>query len=114
MFNELFVFEKQRSGIQAVGFYLFYLLVVIVVGALLGLLGSIFAGTDFAGGVMLGQIGAVLVCLALSFLVLFKKNKLRNAGLLVIALLSGVGAYLLGGFLGLAATAYLTTLEPER
>ncbi len=110
MFNDLFVFEKKRNGTQAVGFYLFYFLTIVVISALLGL----FFARDFATGVVLGQMGAIVVCLGLSFLVLFKKNKLRSAGPLVIALLSGVGAYLLGGFLGLAATAYLTTLEPEQ
>lgn len=109
MFNELFVFEKRRNGTQAVGFYLFYLFTVIAISALLGM---IFAG-DFEMGVMLGQTLAVIVCLGLSFLVLFKKNKLRSPGPIAIALLAGVGAYLLGGILGLTATAYLTTLEPE-
>ena len=110
MFNELFVFEKQRNGTQAVGFYLFYFFTIVVLSALSGLM---FA-QNFAVGVMLGQTLAILICLGLSFLVLFKKNKLRSAGPVIVALLSGVGAYLLGGFLGLAATAYLTTLEPEQ
>ena len=109
MFSDLFVFEKKRNGTQAFGFYLFYFLMIIVISAVLGML---FA-RDFATGLVVGQVWAIVVCLGLSFLVLFKKNKLRSAGPLVIALLSGVGAYFLGGFLGLAATAYLTTLEPE-
>lgn len=110
MFNDLFMFEKRRTGTEAVGFYLFYLFVIIVTGALSGL---IFA-TDFDAGVMLGRYLAIALCLGLSFLVLIKKRKLQNFGLVIVALLSGVGAYLLGGFLGLAVTAYLSTVESEQ
>ncbi len=172
MFNELFVFGKQRNGSQAFGFYLFYLfttvaisfvsgtiLVTILVGfqleryiglaavclvfstfllsknkswrnfgwVALGLflfnvfLIAVYSGLsisntamDFEMGNMLGRYLAIVICLVLSFLVLHKKNKLRSTGSVVVAILSGVGAYLLGGLLGLAATAYLTTLKPEK
>ena len=107
MFNDLFVFEKQRDGTEAVGFYLFYLFTALV---LVALLGRLFA--DSFGAVLIAT--QMLVCLGLSYLVLRKKNKLLSTGPLIIALLSGVGVYLLGSLLGLVATAYLTTLEPAK
>ena len=101
MFTDLSVFEKQRNGIEAVGFYLFYLVTIIAIAALLGLL----LARDFTAGATIGRIVAIILCLGLSFLVVIKKGRYRCAGSVVIALLSGVGAYFLGGFLGLAATA---------
>lgn len=49
----------------------------------------------------------------LAFLVLGKKNKLRNSRLVILALLSGVGAYVLGALVGLILVAKLTTAEAE-
>lgn len=50
-------------------------------------------------------------CLLLSLWLLLAKGHLRKPWPLLVALLSGVGGHYLGGFLGLALTAYLTTLS---
>ncbi len=60
----------------------------------------------------MGGVFAVLICFGVSFGILNKK-KLDSFGLIVVSLLSGLGAILGGGLLGLIPTAYLTTLKSE-
>ena len=109
MFKNLFVFEKERNVKEAFGFYLAYLLLIILLGALLGG----FLANGFEEGVAIGSYSAIGFCLVLSFTVLFKKNQQNNFGLVLVAFLSGPGAFLLGGLLGLVPTAYLTTKKDK-
>ena len=115
MFKSLFAFGKQRSKREAVGFYLFYWflgVVVSTVGLFMG--GGWGIQEGFAEDLWIGPyFFAMGFCLALAFLVLSKKDKLRNPGLVILALLSGVGAFLLGALVGLIPVAYLTTAEAE-
>ena len=121
MFKDLLVFEKQRTGKEAFGFFLAYLLFS---GLLVGIITS-FSGTSggasgfaegFEQGFEEGQaVGAYFnppFCLALSALVLFRKGLLKNFGFVLIGLSSGVLALLGGLILGLVPTAYLTTIKP--
>lgn len=111
MFKGLFAYEKQRSGREAVGFYLFYWVlgvVIVTAGLFMGGGGSFQEG--FAENLWIGPyFFAMVLCLTLAFLVLGKKNKLRNPRLVIVALLSGAGAFLLGALMGLIPVAYLTT-----
>ena len=118
MFKDLLVFEKQRTGKEAFGFYLAYFLVV---GLLFGIIlefifGASGGASGFAEGFEQGQaVGAYFnppFCLALSALVLFRKGLLKNFGFVLIGLSSGVLALLGGLILGLVPTAYLTTIKP--
>ena len=68
----------------------------------------------FQAGSQIGLYWGVAFCLAISFVVLFKKKKLQDFGLVLIALLSGVGAMFFGGLLGLIPAAYLTTIKEEQ
>lgn len=115
MFNDLFEFGKQRSRREAAGFYLFYWFLgvaISTVGLFIGGGWGFYEG--FAEDLWTGPyFFAMVFCLALAFLVLGKKNKLRNSWLLILALLSGVGAFLLGALVGLIPVAYLTTTEAD-
>ena len=115
MFSDLFVFGKQRSGREAAGFYLFYwLLGVVITSAGLFVGGGWSFQEGFVEDLWIGPyFFGMVFSLMLAFLVLGKKNKLRSPGLIVLALLSGVGAYLLGALVGLIPVAYLTTTEVE-
>jgi hypothetical protein len=104
MFDDLFTLEKQRTTEQAIGFYLAYLLFTILVAAIIG--GLIMQ--DIEGSVLIGLRAAAIFCLALSFLILYKKNQF-NLPMVLIALSSGLAAMVLGSLLGLVPVAYLTT-----
>ena len=104
MFDDLFTLEKQRTIEQTIGFYLAYLLFTILVAAIIG--GLIMQ--DIEGSVLIGLRAAAIFCLALSFLILYKKNQF-NLPMVLIALSSGLAAMVLGSLLGLVLVAYLTT-----
>lgn len=114
MFKDLFLLEKDRTPLEAFGFYLCYLVLLASTAALVAFLvtPNSTPGTFAEGyqtGVVIGQYFAVVACLALSFLVLYKKKRLNSFGLVLMAILSGILAAFLGGLLGLIPTAYLTT-----
>ena len=116
MFKDLLLFEKVRTPKEAIGFYLAYLLLLALLGALLSFfivphdpLMSFKEG--YQAGTVVGQYFAVIACLVLSVAVLYKKKKLQSFGLILAAVSSGIGAVFLGGLLGLIPTAYLTTIE---
>lgn len=115
MFKDLFAFGKQRSRREAAGFYIFYLLLGVVITSVGLFVGGGWSFQEgFAEDLWIGPyFFAMVFSLLLAFLVLFKKNKLRNPWLLILALLSGVGAFLLGALVGLIPVAYLTTTEAE-
>ena len=108
MFKDLTNFAKKRTGWEAFGFYLAYLLLIIVVALLLG---AMVALLDFNTGVAFraGNIFAIAICLTLAFMVLKQKNLASNFGFILLALLSGVLAFIGGGILGLIPVAFLTT-----
>ena len=106
MFKDLFVFEKERNAREALGFYLAYL-VLFMVSAFPFLIGLALM-VDF-DEILVGTLLGIVVCTALSFIVLYKKNQLKNYGLVLIALSSGICASLLGLLLGLIPVSYLTT-----
>ena len=109
MFKDLFVFEKQRSKKQAFGFYLANLLLVVILGGMVGGITGLLGG-DIESAVKSVTYLVFIFCVILSFSILYKKSKLNDFGLLIIALLSGVGVLIGGGaLLGLIPAAYLTT-----
>ncbi|MEC7865298.1 MAG: hypothetical protein VYD02_00120 [Pseudomonadota bacterium] len=116
MFKDLLLFEKERTPQEALGFYLAYLLLLLLLGGLLAFLivphdpSKTFA-EEFQAGASVGWTTAVIFCLALSFMILYKKKKLQDFGLVLIGISSGICAILLGGLLGLVPTAYLTTVK---
>ena len=105
MFKNLFDFEKERNGREALGFYLAYLVIIVFSSGLMGALLML----DFDAGVIAGTRFAIFACTTLSFVVLYKKNQLKNYGLVLIALSAGICAAIAGALLGLIPTSYLTT-----
>ena len=116
MFKDLFLLEKVRTKKEAVGFYLAYLLLLALVAGLV----SFFVGDPkapfdegFQSGQIIGAYFSIIACLILSLFVLYKKKQLNSFGLILIAVLSGIGAIFLGGLLGLVFVAYLTTKDSK-
>lgn len=112
MFNRLTDFGYQRSAKEAIGFYIAYLLLTAIVGALLGSVGgSVVPANESVPAVALqvGTIGAAIIAVVLACLILKQKNLLYLSPLLLIVLLAAVGAFIGGGLLGLIPVAYLTT-----
>jgi hypothetical protein len=115
MFRRLTDFGHERSLIQAVGFYLAYLVLGIVLGALLGAVaGMMFKDFGFDAGLMAGAALAVVSCPALSFAILRAKGLLSNVMLLLVAVLSVAGAAVGGLILGLIFVAFLSTRPAVR
>ena len=110
MFKNLTDFSYTRTRKEALGFYIAYLVLIVVVAGLLGgIVGMVSGNGGFEAGTRVGGIVAVIFCLALSFTILSKKSRMSNFVLILVALFSGVLAFLGGGVLGLIPTAYLST-----
>ena len=107
MFRKLTQFDYRRSTTEAIGFYLAYLLFLALIA---GLITAVVA-RNFNESVVIGARIAVIVSPMISFFVLYKKKRLKNFGYLLLIVLSGILAMLLGLLLGLIPAAYLTTLE---
>lgn len=110
MFRHLTDFGYRRGGLEAVGFYLAYLLLVILLSAVMGGVAGVASPSNgFEAGVRIGTVIAMIVSLSLSFAVLTRRGLSRHPGYLVLALASAAGAWFLGGLLGVLVPAFLTT-----
>ncbi len=110
MFKKLTDFSYKRSGKEALGFYVAYLVLIIISAGLLGgVIGLILGEEGITLGMRVGNLIAVFMCLAISFVLLSKKRETGNFGFILLALLSGILAFLGGGILGLIPAAYIST-----
>jgi hypothetical protein len=110
MFRGLTDFGRQRTVLQAVGFYLVYLILGVLLGAALGALAGAVSGQNtFEMGLRVGMVMAMVVCPLLSFAILFAKGQMRHIGFLLVAVLSLAGAAFGGLIIGLLFVAFLTT-----
>lgn len=114
MFNKLIDFSYERSLIEALGFYISYLILglilVLVIGGAIGL--SIgLKNTNDEWGYFMGRIIVIIFVLALSFLILYKKKLLSNLWLILLALSSIVLADFGGIWFGMIIPAFFTTKQ---
>jgi len=105
MFKKLVDFDYKRTTKEALGFYLAYLLLNFVVGAVIGTL----AQQDFSTSWTLGSYGAVVTQFILGILIIRNRNLYKNFVYIILVLLSVGLSYWGGGLLGLIPLAYLTT-----
>ena len=114
MFKNLVNFGYKRSGKEAVGFYITYLVVIILVSVLSAVLFGLITGSnDFSSGTKIGNIIAIIITLLLAFFILKSKNLFGNFLYLALALISGLLAFFGGGLLGLILVAYLSTRDSK-
>ncbi|MBU0978798.1 hypothetical protein KKF92_03170 [Patescibacteria group bacterium] len=113
MFKQLTDFGFQRNKKQALGFYLAYLLLIMLVG---GVVAGVLFPSDvstvedgFAVGATIGaKVGPILV-LAIAVLVLKGKNFFSKFNYIILSILAGLLSLFGGGLLGLIPIAYMTT-----
>ena len=106
MFEDLSNYSKERQPLQALGFYIVFLIIGVAIGALFGL---VFA-PDYYTGVLVGSVVAVIYCTILSYLILSAKGQLStafSAFIFITAFLS----FFIGSLGGLIPVAYLTTIN---
>ena len=110
MFRFIGDFKRQRSAIEALGFYVFYLVVGVVASALTGYIAFLIdPSVGFAEGLRIGNGVAIIVSFVLSFAIARAKGRLDHAGYLAAIVVSGVGGALGGVLLGLILPAFLST-----
>ncbi len=108
MFDKLFDLQFQRTPKQAFGFYIGYLVLIMLSGGIVAGVFGLVSGGGFQAGLKIGQLIAIITILFISFMLLKCKNMFSFTNVL-LALLAGVLAVLGGGLLGLIPVSYLTT-----
>lgn len=79
MFRNLTTFAYKRTPKEAIGFYLAYLLIYLVIGALQGTITTVIAGSTDVGLITrVGTVISVLLSLILAVLILKSKHLLGN------------------------------------
>ena len=111
MFTNLLNYQFKRTGKQAIGFYIAYLFLGILIGGLsAGIYALITGEGGFNTGVQIGSLVAVVFTLGLSTIIVIKKQIVSFKTVLLI-IVSGVAALFIGGVGGLIPAAYLSTLS---
>lgn len=117
MFSRLFDFGFKRTPVQAFGFYLAFLFLIMLTGALGGSVAGVFAPSAedaYEFGVKIGSILAVIICVILCALMLKAKNLHTHFGWVLIVFVSGFLALLGGGIGGLLPIAFLSTKKKRK
>lgn len=115
MFNHVTNLAQTRSHIEAVGFFLFYTVLLVGLSTFLGhylvTLGVIdgTVGSFFDGGTIHTLIGAGWT-LVISSMILSSKKLTSDIMAVVIALVGVYLAYTVNVMLGMVVVSYLTTL----
>lgn len=113
-FSKLEDLGLQRTKMQAVGFYIAYLILGMILGAISGILYVKFTGNEDTDKIIKfsGNL-AVAYCIILSLLIAFYKDILSSPRALVTVILAGVTSYFAGCLGGLLPVTYLSTFRNE-
>jgi hypothetical protein len=117
MFRNVLDYGYKRTTLQAVGFYIAHLVILILISGIAGGIYGVITETPrdveqaYGAIVRVGHAAGVLMCLVVSFAIIRKKKMTNNIGYVFLALSSGLFALLLGGILGLIPPAILTTRD---
>lgn len=109
MFSNLLNLEIKRNLKQAIGFYIAYLILAILLGVVLAFISD--PEMSFEEGVEFGQWFVVLFSITFSFLIFYKKNSIQSFKSIVIILLVAVCAIFGGALLAMIPISYITTLD---
>jgi hypothetical protein len=119
MFRHLINFGYKRNKKEALGFYLAYLLLFVLIGAMVAAIIGVATNTipkSFSGAFTKGEeVGAVIVGLgsaALSLTVLSAKKESRY-WFVLLALIGGMLCFFGGGIFGFIVPAYFTTMPSD-
>ena len=112
IFSELFNLEKKRTIVEAIIFYVIYLIISFSIIAILAMLGTIINNMEDFNAEYIGYIVAIIFPLVISTMII-KVKKLINIKYILLLLLSGVfGVY--GLFFGLLPTTLLTLQKSNK
>ncbi len=111
MFAKLTTLGYKRTHLQALGFYIAYLLLLLVTTALVvGILGVIVGNESALGaGIQLGTLYPALFILALGVLILKKKGYTRRPLEVGLVLLAAAMTFYTNSLVSLIVISYLTT-----
>jgi hypothetical protein len=118
MFKQLTELSLKRNWKQAIGFYIAWVLVIVVSLAVFGYLLGILTyspgktgAEGFASGAKAGGIASLFVTLAFSIIILRAKGILGSFKSILLVLGTAILALMGGGLLGMLIPAYLTTMS---
>lgn len=116
-----------RTPMQAVGFYIAYLMLILELSLIVGVIVGVASGAvtpeafyDFGSWlengvaaimIQAGWVLSILMCLGIGLLILKYKGVHQNFSLIMMVILGGVLAVFFGAFAGLIPIAYITTKE---
>ena len=121
MFKELLDIKYKRSVKQAVGFYIFHIIISTVLGGILsgliifGLLklNLIVSQTSGRVGMVIGANFAIIYYFFLSLILLLGKKLYTSISAILLFLLTIIATILMGGLLGCICPAILSTFESK-
>lgn len=115
MFKNILDFSIKRNSKQAIGFYIAYFFLVIVLGAVAGALSTLFSTEDTleVAATQTGAFVVIFYVLLITAVVLIKRKLYKNFWYIVLAVLSPGLAMLGGGLLGLLIPSFMTTRMNE-
>ncbi len=111
----MFKFEAKRTFVQAIGFYLFFLILGVLLAGIISALVQLPSGADYQTqyniGLKIGAFFAIIYCPLLSLIILLKKKLYTSPTAIIVFLLTFVGAFLMVCTLGCIAPAILSTFD---
>ena len=116
MFQHLTDFAYQRTKKQALGFYIAYLALIMVIGGMIGIFIQATSPSQKDTGSTIHSVVSLLAILApilLALTVAVAKRIYTQVFVVFMIILSGVFGSIAGGILGLIPVAYLTTREKK-
>src|SRR3989338_1590812 len=110
MFKKITDFSYKGNIIEALGFYLTYLLLTLIAVVICAILIEVITGnSSFLLGTIIGKIIALIFSAVAGCMVLYKKKLVKNMLYIFLVILSAVLSYYAGAIIGLILIAYLTT-----
>ena len=110
-------FKYKRTGVQAIGFYIVYFIIGVLLAGVISWLLQAGSDRDFQTayniGVRIGVYVAIVYCTLLSLVILIAKKLYTKAMAVILFILSIIGALLMSNLLGCIFPAILSTFEAK-
>ena len=117
MFNNLMDFKYKRNGLQALGFYIVFFIIGVLLGGVVSGLIQFNSSADFQTqlnlGIKIGAYVALVYFTLLAFTIIIVKKIYKSALAIILFLLTIIGTMLIGGSLGCIFPAILSTFEAK-
>lgn len=111
MFLNLAKYETKRTGKDAVGFYLAYLLLGLMLGFAIAFVAGVLNPENVKHAALVaGSIFAVIYCITIAILIAVKKSLTSSFQTLLLIGITAITSIFLGALGGLIPVAYLTTI----